>query len=288
MDDYDVMLGMEFMDEVKAFPIPFYNTMCIAQGGAMSCMVPVVRQQGESKLLSSMQLFKSRKKGKPTFLATMKMDTVEKEVKPVPKAGEAVLKAFAEVMPKEWPNTLPPRRKVDHAFDELKRAPMEEPMLRLLDLSKPFEVHIDASDSAIGGVLMQDGHPLAFKSRKLNDMEQRIREGLLHDPQAKNLLELVKDRKTRRFWPDDGVLYATRKRIYIPRWHNLKHYVSANQRDWAKLLDVAQFSYNLQRSESTGSSPFELAIGQQPMTPNTVVSGYTGSSPAAYKMAKEW
>ncbi|CAL8091250.1 unnamed protein product [Prunus armeniaca] len=91
MDDYDVVLGMEFMDE----------------DGAMSCMVPVVRQQGESKLLSSMQLFKSRKKGKPTFLATMKMDTVEKEVKPVPKAGEAILKAFAEVMPKEWPNTLP-------------------------------------------------------------------------------------------------------------------------------------------------------------------------------------
>ena len=24
-----------------------------------------------------------------------------------------------------------------------------------------------------------------------------------------------------------------------------RHYVSANQRDWAKLLDVAQFSYNL-------------------------------------------
>ncbi|CAL2264204.1 unnamed protein product [Prunus armeniaca] len=68
----------------------------------------------------------------------------------------------------------------------------------------------------------------------------------------------------------------------------LRHYVSANQRDWAKLLDVAQFSYNLQRSESTGSSPFKLATGQQPMTPNTVVSGYTGSSSAAYKTTKEW
>ncbi|KAF2303678.1 hypothetical protein GH714_021160 [Hevea brasiliensis] len=41
----------------------------------------------------------------------------------------------------------------------------------------------------------------------------------------------------------------------------LQHYVSANQRDWAKLLDVAQFSYNLLRSESTGRSPFEIVIG---------------------------
>ncbi|CAL8169829.1 unnamed protein product [Prunus armeniaca] len=180
MDDYDVVLGMEFIDEVKAFPIPFYNTMCIAKGGAMPCMVPVMRQQGESKLLSVMQLSKSWKKGESKFLGTMKMYTVEKEVKPVLKVRDAVLKAFAEV--KELPKTLPPRRKVDHAYDELKRALIEELMLRLPDLSKPFEVHTDASDYAIGDVLMQDGHPLAFKSRKLNDKEQRIREGLLHDP----------------------------------------------------------------------------------------------------------
>ncbi|KAI4305028.1 hypothetical protein L6164_028419 [Bauhinia variegata] len=35
----------------------------------------------------------------------------------------------------------------------------------------------------------------------------------------------------------------------------LRHYVSAHQLDWAKLLDMAQFSYNLQQSESIGKSP---------------------------------
>ncbi|KAF2303687.1 hypothetical protein GH714_021225 [Hevea brasiliensis] len=55
----------------------------------------------------------------------------------------------------------------------------------------------------------------------------------------------------------------------------LQHYVSANQRDWAKLLDVAQFSYNLLRSESTGRSPFEIVIGQ-PITPNKVAIGSAG------------
>lgn len=53
-----------------------------------------------------------------------------------------------------------------------------------------------------------------------------------------------------------------------------RHFVSANQRDWAKLHDVAQFSYNLQRSESTNKSPFELATGQQPLTPQTLVTKY--------------
>ncbi|CAL8996076.1 unnamed protein product [Prunus brigantina] len=117
MDDYDVMLGMEFMDKVKAFPIPFYNSMCIAQGGAMSCMVLMVRQQGESKPLSAMQFSKSWKKGEPTFLATMNMDIVDKEVQPVPKAVKAVLKEFADVMPNELPKTLPPKREVDHAIE---------------------------------------------------------------------------------------------------------------------------------------------------------------------------
>ena len=42
----------------------------------------------------------------------------------------------------------------------------------------------------------------------------------------------------------------------------LRHFVSANQTDWAKLLDVAQFSYNLQRSEATERSPFEIVTGQ--------------------------
>nr|GFB88639.1 reverse transcriptase [Tanacetum cinerariifolium] len=37
----------------------------------------------------------------------------------------------------------------------------------------PFELHMDASDFAIGGVLMQDGHPIAFESQKLNETERK-------------------------------------------------------------------------------------------------------------------
>ncbi|KAE8682280.1 Transcription factor VIP1 [Hibiscus syriacus] len=69
----------------------------------------------------------------------------------------------------------------------------------------------------------------------------------------------------------------------------LRHFVSANQRDWAKLLDVAQFSYNLQRSEATGRSPFELSTRQQLLTPHTLTMPLDeGKSPRATKMAKSW
>ncbi|XP_078431719.1 uncharacterized protein LOC144703424 [Wolffia australiana] len=48
-----------------------------------------------------------------------------------------------------------------------------EPVLRMPKFNKPYEVHTDASDFALGGALMQDGHPVAYESRKLNDVERR-------------------------------------------------------------------------------------------------------------------
>ncbi|KAG6520213.1 hypothetical protein ZIOFF_017251 [Zingiber officinale] len=59
------------------------------------------------------------------------------------------------------------------AFEKLKAAIASEPVLRLPDFELPFEIHTDASDRAIGGVLVQEGHPVAFESRKLNAAEQK-------------------------------------------------------------------------------------------------------------------
>lgn len=459
--------------------------------------------------------------------------------------------------------------KCQDAFDQLKQAITKEPVLALPDYSKPYEVHTDASDFAIGGVLMQEGHPVAFESRKLNDTERRytvqekemtavvhclrtwrhyllgtpfvvktdniatsyfqtqkkltpkqarwqdflaefdfvleykpgktnlvadalsrkmelasisspgsplidrIKEGLQHDLTAKALCQQAQNGKTRRFWWEDGLLFTKGRRIYVPQygklrkeiirechdtkwaghpgirrtmalvedryyWPNmrddveayvktclvcqqdkvdnhlpaglleplpiperpweslsmdfivnlpksegcrtimvvvdrfskyatfipaskhcpaeeaarlflkhvvkywgvpqtivsdrdprftgrfwtelfkllgselnfstslhpqtdgqtervnallelyLRHYVSTTQSNWAKLLDIAQFSYNLQRNESTGRSPFEIVTGQQPLTPSAIASGYKGRSPAAFKFAKSW
>ena len=46
-------------------------------------------------------------------------------------------------------------------------------MLKYPEFDKEFEVHTDASSFAIGGVLMQDGHPVAYESRKLTGSQLR-------------------------------------------------------------------------------------------------------------------
>ena len=66
----------------------------------------------------------------------------------------------------EWTN------KCQKAFDELKTAMMKASVLALPDISKAFEVQIDASDFTLGGVLLQEGHLIMFESRKFSKVER--------------------------------------------------------------------------------------------------------------------
>jgi hypothetical protein len=59
------------------------------------------------------------------------------------------------------------------AFEKLKTVVASTPALGLPDFEKPFKVHIDASDRAIDGVLVQERYSIAFESQKLNDAEQK-------------------------------------------------------------------------------------------------------------------
>jgi hypothetical protein len=57
------------------------------------------------------------------------------------------------------------------AFELLKQKLIEAPLLRSPNESLPYEVVTDAFDLGPGGVLLQEGQPVAFESRKLNDAE---------------------------------------------------------------------------------------------------------------------
>ncbi len=50
---------------------------------------------------------------------------------------------------------------------------MKSLVLKLPDFDKDFEIHVDASDFAIEGILVQDGKPVAFESKKLSETKRR-------------------------------------------------------------------------------------------------------------------
>jgi hypothetical protein len=55
----------------------------------------------------------------------------------------------------------------DQSFQTLKHSLINAPVLSLPDFAKQFVIETDASDSGIGAVLLQAGHPIAFVSRAL-------------------------------------------------------------------------------------------------------------------------
>jgi hypothetical protein len=61
----------------------------------------------------------------------------------------------------------------NEAFETLKSILVKAPMLKLLNFDKDFEIHSNASDFAIGRVLVQNGKPITFENKKLSETKQR-------------------------------------------------------------------------------------------------------------------
>ena len=67
------------------------------------------------------------------------------------------------------------------AFDRLKSALLEAPVLRLADVSRPFGGHTDASNNTLAAVLLQsdpddpeDYHPISYLSRNISSAEKNF------------------------------------------------------------------------------------------------------------------
>ncbi|KAJ9511736.1 hypothetical protein QJQ45_022600, partial [Haematococcus lacustris] len=115
------------------------------------------------------------------------------------------------------------------AFRGVKHALSNAPVLALPDFSKQFQVICDASVTGIGAVLMQDGHPIAFESRRLIPAEVNYTTG------EQELLAVVHALKTWRCYLEGvefKVITDHNPLIYINTQPNL----SRRQTRWSEYL----------------------------------------------------
>nr|GFA05301.1 hypothetical protein [Tanacetum cinerariifolium] len=119
MDDFKVVFGLEFLDKVRAFSMPFVNSLCILDGGKTYMVSKERDAKSRAKTLSAMQFKKEFNKSEPSYLAITRLETDEGSSKvEVPKVIERVPDEFKDVNPKELPKKLPHRREVDHTIEK--------------------------------------------------------------------------------------------------------------------------------------------------------------------------
>ncbi|RVW12133.1 Retrovirus-related Pol polyprotein from transposon 17.6 [Vitis vinifera] len=100
-----------------------------------------------------------------------------------------------------------------------------------------FEVHTDASDFAIGGVLMQERHPIAFENRKLNDTER------LYTMQENEMTAIVHCLHTWRHYLL-GSHFIVKTNNVATSYFQTQKKLSPKQARWQDFL--AEFDYTLE------------------------------------------
>jgi hypothetical protein len=115
------------------------------------------------------------------------------------------------------------------SFQELKKRLTTALILVMPDMEKPFSIYCDASGQGLGGVLMQDGHVVAYASQQLRKHEAHYP---THD------LELAAIVHALNIWRH----YLMRKRCELYMDHKRLKYIftqsnlNLRQRRWLELI----------------------------------------------------
>lgn len=117
VDDFKIVLGMDFLRKVKVMPLPFLRSMASLEEET-PCVVSIVTEGSpEIPLLSAMQVKKGLKNKQVTYMATLKEEKEDGSGEPMPKVIKGVLDEFNDMMPPKLPKRLPPRRKENHKIE---------------------------------------------------------------------------------------------------------------------------------------------------------------------------
>ncbi|KAK3007091.1 hypothetical protein RJ639_016142 [Escallonia herrerae] len=158
MNNFKLILGLEFLRDTNTIMMPYTNTLAML--GSKPYVIPTISHRARERSTSAFQLKKRLKWDKTTYLAMFRWDKVGELSGLLLREVKVILNDFEDAM-------------------------SEDPVLALPDVSKSFEVHTDASDFALGGVLMQECHPMAYESRTLNEAERH------YTTHGKELLAIV-------------------------------------------------------------------------------------------------
>ena len=140
-------------------------------------------------------------------------------------------------------------------------------MLTYPDFNKPFDIHTDASDFQLGAVISQEGKPIAFYSRKLNQAQRN------YTTTERELLSIVETLKEYR-----NILLGYTINIYTDHQNLLfKNTDSGRVQRWRLLIEEYGPNFHYIKGELNIVAD---NLSRLPLIPTEKVEGREGSWPA--------
>uniref|UniRef100_A0A803N8Q4 RNA-directed DNA polymerase n=1 Tax=Chenopodium quinoa TaxID=63459 RepID=A0A803N8Q4_CHEQI len=276
MDDYELVLGNKYFKQAKLMVAPHLGGVVITDEAYPCFVpgrLSTANVTSTDSLLSAMQVKKGIKRGESTFLATLveiKKDAIVEISKGRVRMDENKVKAIVNW---EQPKLVPELRsflglanyyrkfikgysqkvapltdllkkgqawawsdKCEDAFNGLKLAISSKLVLKLPEFDKSFEVHNDALGRAIGGVLVQDGHPIAFEGRKLKEAEEK------YSAHEKEMLAVVHCLRTWRHYRL-GTKFTVLTDNVANTFFQSQKTLSPKQARWMEFLEEYDFAW---------------------------------------------
>ncbi|CAI7770301.1 unnamed protein product [Closterium sp. NIES-53] len=140
------------------------------------------------------------------------------------------------------------------AFEKVKHKLTNAPVLVLPNPQKPYEVVTDASMVGLGAVLLQEGRPVAFESRKLSPAEQR------YTTTEQELLAVVHALRTWRCYLE-GVEFVVTTDHCPNTYFSTQATLTRRLARWAELL--SGFSFDIRYR--AGSTNLADPLSRQPI-----------------------
>ncbi|KAK3022113.1 hypothetical protein RJ639_046303 [Escallonia herrerae] len=272
MDDFKLILGLEFLRDTKTTMMPCTNSLAML--GSKPCVIPTISPKVGERSISALQLKKGLKRDEITYLAMLRAGSTNSVADALSRRAEldqVALMAMNAIVRADNRVAINIGNKIRKA---LTRDPVAQQLLKLIESSKTRQFWQE------DGLLMTKGRRVYVP--RVDDLRRTlIRE--CHDTLwaghagGKRTLALFQQES-------DGQM----ERFNSMLEEYLLHFVSTTQKNWVKLLDVAQLYFNSRKSSSTGNSAFEIVNGQQPLLPHTVNVPNAGKSPRAISFSEEW
>ncbi|KAK2988109.1 hypothetical protein RJ640_029969 [Escallonia rubra] len=261
MDDFKLILGLEFLRDTKTTVMPCTNSLAML--GSKPCVIPTVSPRAGEHSISALQLKKGLKGDETTYLAMLRWqellaefnftleyragstnsvaDALSKRV----ELDQVALMAMNAIVRADSQVAINIGKKIRKA---LTRDPVAQQLLKLIESGKTRQFWQE------DGLLMTKGRRVYVP--RVDDLRRTlIRE--CHDT----------------LWA--GHARGERTLALLQQGYY-----------WPQMGD--ELCFNSRKSSSTGKSAFEIVNGQQPLLPHTVNVPNAGKSPRAISFSKEW